>query len=170
MMPVIRITDTTWDRLKRWAEPLEDSPEDAVRKVLEAAEEHLKCGQPRLSKQENRVDERAHKKGNRIPQGLKTPNQTYRRPILEALDELGGRACVDDVLKVVEEKVKPLLNEVDLQKLSSGVDIRWRNAAQWVRWALVKEGFIKSDSPRGVWELSDKGAEEIKKEIFKQGV
>jgi len=42
-MPVIRITDTTWDRLKRWAVPLEDSPEDAVRKVLDAAEEHLKC-------------------------------------------------------------------------------------------------------------------------------
>ena len=41
-MPVIRITDATWDRLKRWAIPLEDSPDDAIRKVLEAAEEHLR--------------------------------------------------------------------------------------------------------------------------------
>ena len=164
MMPVIRITDATWDRLKRWAEPLEDSPEDAVRKVLVAAEEHLKCGQPRLSRQGNRFDDKLHRRSKRISQGLKTPNKTYRLPILEALAELGGRAYADDVLRAVEEKVKPLLNEVDLQKLSSGVDIRWRNAAQWVRWALVKEGFLKSNSPRGIWELSDKGAEEIRKE------
>ena len=41
-MPVIRITDSTWSRLQRWAVPLEDTPEDAVRKVLDAAEEHLK--------------------------------------------------------------------------------------------------------------------------------
>ena len=163
MTPVIRITDATWDRLKRWAEPLEDSPEDAVRKVLAAAEEHLKCHQPRLSRQENRVTEKLPRKSSRLRQGLKTPNRTYRRPILETLDELGGRAYADDVLKVVEEKVKPLLNEFDLQKLSSGMDIRWRNAAQWVRWTLVKEGLLKSDSPRGVWELSDKGAAEISK-------
>ena len=163
MMPVIRITDATWDRLKRWAEPLEDSPEDAVRKVLEAAEEHLKCGQPRLSRQENIVIERSNIRGSRLRKGLKTPNQTYRRPILEALEELGGRAYADDVLKIVEEKVNPFLNEFDLQKLSSGMDIRWRNAAQWVRWRLVKEGLLKPDSPRGVWELSDKGVEEIGK-------
>jgi hypothetical protein len=27
-MPVIRIDDATFDRLKRWAEPLEDTPAD----------------------------------------------------------------------------------------------------------------------------------------------
>jgi hypothetical protein len=161
MVPVIRITDATWDRLKRWAEPLEDSPEDAVRKVLEAAEEHLKCGQTSFSKRENKIENKVNNKGNRIHQGLKTPNQTYRLPILEALFKLGGKDSADDVLKAVEEKVKPLLNEFDLQKLSSGMDIRWRNAAQWVRWSLMKEGFLKSDSPRGVWELSEKGINEI---------
>jgi len=50
-MPVIRITDATWGRLKRWAVPLDDSPDDAVRKVLDAAEEHLKC--PQTEKQIN---------------------------------------------------------------------------------------------------------------------
>lgn len=163
MMPVIRITDATWDRLKRWAVPLEDAPEDAVRKVLDAAEEHLKCSQNRLSRQDIGVTGKSPRKGSRLQKGLRTPNQTYRRPILEALDELGGRAYVDDVLKVVEEKVKPLLNAFDLQKLSSGMDVRWRNAVQWVRWTLVKEGMLKPDSPRGVWELSDKGANEISK-------
>jgi hypothetical protein len=44
-MPVIRITDATWDRLKRWAVPLDDTPDDAVRKVLDVAEEHLRYPQ-----------------------------------------------------------------------------------------------------------------------------
>ena len=164
-MPVIRITDATWDRLKHWAEPLEDSPEDAIRKVLAAAEEHLKCSQPRLPRRENGITEKLPRKGGRLRKGQKTPNQTYRRPILEALDELGGRAYANDVLKVVEEKVKPLLNEVDLQMLPSGVDIRWRNAANWVRWALVQEGLLKptTNSSHGIWELSDKGAQAIRK-------
>jgi hypothetical protein len=165
MMPVIRITDATWDRLKRWAEPLEDSPEDAVRKVLAVAEEHLKCGQRSLAQEEDKVGERFHRKINRISPGLKTPNKTYRRPILEALDELGGRASASEVLRVVEKKVKPLLNEVDLQRLSCGLDVRWRNAAQWMRWALVKDGLLKMGSPRGVWELSEKGVQEVRRGV-----
>jgi hypothetical protein len=41
-MPVIRISDESWDRLKNWATPLEDTPDDAVRKVLDAAEAYKK--------------------------------------------------------------------------------------------------------------------------------
>jgi hypothetical protein len=87
--------------------------------------------------------------------GKKTPNYTYRQPILAALDRLGGRASANDVLKIVEEMVRPVLNEFDLQRLPSGTDVRWHNAAQWVRLSLVKEGLLKSNSPHGIWELSD---------------
>lgn len=37
-MPVIRISNETMQRLKTWAEPLKDSAESTVRKVLDAAE------------------------------------------------------------------------------------------------------------------------------------
>ncbi|GAH71614.1 unnamed protein product [marine sediment metagenome] len=160
-MPVIRITDATWERLKRWAIPLEDSPEDAVRKVLEAAEEHLKYRQ--TTGRSHRTETLAPPKGKKLRKGQKTPQQAYRHPILEALNELGGSASVGDVLEVVEKKMKPLLIEVDYQKLPSGVDIRWRNTAMWERFNLVKEGLLKSESPDGIWELSDKGAKEIEK-------
>lgn len=160
-MPVIRITDATWDRLKRWAIPLEDAPEDAVRKVLDAAEEHLKCRQ--TTSRSHRIETPIPPKGKKLRKGLKTPQQAYRHPILEALYELGGSASIGDVLEVVEKKMKPLLVEVDYQKLPSGVDIRWRNTAMWERFNLVKEGLLKSESPDGIWELSDKGAEEISK-------
>ena len=34
-MPVIRISDATWGRLKEWAEPFVDSPDDVIRKLLD---------------------------------------------------------------------------------------------------------------------------------------
>ena len=143
MMPVIRITDATWDRLKRWAIPLEDAAEDAVRKVLDAAEEHLKCPQTTdISHSPKTTTGRTGK----LRRGLKAPEQAYRRPIIEALYELGGSASVHDVLKVIEGKMKPLLTEVDYHKLPSGADIRWRNTACWVRNTLVKDGLLKSGS------------------------
>ena len=38
MAPVIRISDRNWERLKKWAVPLEDSADDALGKALVAAE------------------------------------------------------------------------------------------------------------------------------------
>lgn len=158
-MPVIRITDATWDRLKRWAVPLEDTPEDAVRKVLEAAEEHLKC--PGTTAVRRTPKTTVERKG-RLPIGQKTPQQAYRRPILEALAELGGSGSVANVLRLVEGKMKALLSKVDYQKIPTG-DIRWRNTAMWERFEMIKDGLLKSNSARGVWELSDRGVEEISK-------
>ena len=162
MMPVIRITDSTWDRLKRWAIPLEDTPEDAVRKVLDAAEEHLKFHK---TTDINQPPKKTPERKNKLPRGLKTPEEAYRRPILEALYELGGRAPVADVLRLVEGKMKSILSEVDYQKIPTGA-IRWRNVAMWERHELVKkEGLLKSGSPKGFWELSDKGFEEVKRSV-----
>ena len=160
-MPVIRITDATWDRLKRWAIPLEDSPEDALRKVLEAAEEHLKYRQPTSGGHRRRSI--TILKREKLRKGLKTPQQAYRQPILEALYELGGSASVGDVLHIVKKKMQPVLNDVDYQKLPSGVDFRWHNTAMWERFDLVNEGLLKSGSPAGIWELSDNGIQEAKK-------
>jgi len=115
----------------------------------------------------NTVDEKLTRQNHRLQGVRKTPNYTYRLPILNALATLGGRASADDVLKVVDKQVGSILNEFDRQQLPSGTDVRWRNAAQWVRFALVKEGLLKSNSPHGVWELSDKGAAEIKKQEHK---
>jgi hypothetical protein len=54
--------------------------------------------------------------------------------------------------------MKPLLKKVDFEPLASGPDNpRWRNAAQWSRNSMVKGGLLKSDSQRGVWEISGAG-------------
>jgi len=52
---------------------------------------------------------------------------------------------------------------VDYQPLASSPDnLRWRNAAQWARNSMVQEGLLKADSPRGVWEITDRGREMLR--------
>lgn len=90
-----------------------------------------------------------------------TPEEAFRRPILEALEELGGSAKAAEVLKQVKQKMKNVLTTYDRQKLSSG-SVRWQKMAQFCRFRLVQEGLMKSGSPRGIWEISELGRKELK--------
>ncbi len=100
----------------------------------------------------------------RLSHGLCTTEKAFRRPILEALVELGGSAPANTVLDRVEQKMKPVLNEYDYQRIPSDPKLeRWRKAAQWCRYTLVKEGLMRSDSPRGIWEISEAGRKELLK-------
>lgn len=141
-MPTIRVDNDVWNYLKKRAQPFEDTPNTVLRRLL-------------------RLERRAPK-SRRIAAGRRTPQPAYRMPILEALHELGGRAKADDVLRRVERRMKGTLKPVDLQKLSTGV-FRWRNSAMWERQAMVDEGLLASDSPRGIWELAGRGRELLRK-------
>lgn len=100
----------------------------------------------------------------RLQRVLRTPEDVFRRPILETLMELGGSARVRHVLDWVGEKMKTVLKDHDRQPTPSNPDTeRWRNGAQWCRFTLVKEGLLKADSTRGIWEISQKGMEEVKR-------
>ena len=49
-------------------------------------------------------------------------------------------------------------NEFDMAPMPSDeTQVRWRNTAQWARLGLRGEGFLKADSPRGIWEVSEEG-------------
>jgi len=101
----------------------------------------------------------------RLQRGLRTPEDAFRRRILETLVEMGGSAPVNEALDKIEIKMKNILNNYDRQPLPSYPNtVRWRNTAQWCRNALVQEGLLKADSPRGVWEISDRGREALKQE------
>jgi len=113
----------------------------------------LFASKPRAPKGKRRRRSRA-----RLPRGLRTPVDAFRRPILEALVELGGSAPIGEVLDRVEEKMRDVLNEYDYQSLPSDPrSTRWRNTAQWCRYTLVREGLMKSDAPYGIWEISEEG-------------
>ena len=63
-----------------------------------------------------------------------------------------------DVLKLVHDKMNNILNEYDYKSLPSDPNQkRWENTAQWTRNSMVIEGLLSSDSPRGIWELTERG-------------
>jgi len=94
----------------------------------------------------------------RLRRGARTREELYVQPVLTALVELGGSARMNDVIDRVGKLMNGILKDVDRDPLASDPDMpRWRNAAQWARWAMVKDGLLKPDSPRGVWEVSEAG-------------
>ncbi|OQB47610.1 MAG: hypothetical protein BWY02_02067 [bacterium ADurb.Bin157] len=94
----------------------------------------------------------------RLQRGLRTREESYYKPILQTLIELNGSGKVINVLDRVGQIMKNTLKKPDYEPLASGNDTpRWRNAAQWARNSMVNDGLLKNDSPRGVWEISDKG-------------
>lgn len=97
------------------------------------------------------------KKRSRLERGLRTPEEKFILPILEALVELGGEAHASDVLKLVHAKMKNILNTYDYEDLSSNNQKRWENTAQWTKDRMVKEGLLDRNVPRGVWRITEKG-------------
>jgi hypothetical protein len=167
-MPVIRISDTTWLRLKKWAEPLEDTAEDAIKKILDKAEGISIKTEMRIITPTSPVlgttNQRNRRSGSRLPFGLRTPTEAFRYPILHALSEMGGKGRTIEVLNIVGKKMRTVLKQVDYQKISTG-QIRWQNAAQWERQNMVYEGLLEptSSSGRGIWKLTEKGYEALSK-------
>jgi hypothetical protein len=85
----------------------------------------------------------------------------YREPIIEALKELGGSGNTYDVLHLVYKKVEKRLTDIDMSRTLNR-NIRWQSTAHWERHLMVKDGIIKSDSPRGIWELNPDFIEQAK--------
>ncbi|HWQ90516.1 MAG TPA: winged helix-turn-helix domain-containing protein [Clostridia bacterium] len=100
----------------------------------------------------------------RLRRGLRTQEEAYYEPILRAIVEMGGSGQMSDVLHRVGRAMKSVLKEVDFQPLAGTPDaLRWRNTAQWARNTLVKDGLLKADSPRGLWEISEAGRQWLNK-------
>jgi restriction system protein len=138
-MKAIRIDDQVWAGLQKRARAFEDTPNSVLRRVL---------GIDRVNGKRRAT--------NRIARGARTPQSAFRAPLLRVLHEAGGSAKISEATDRLGTLMQERLNDVDRQTMASG-EIRWRNAVQWERNEMVKEGLLKKDSPRGVWELTAKG-------------
>lgn len=72
-------------------------------------------------------------------------------PILQALQELGGKGTARQVLDQIEAILDPSIRNG--QAGSNG----WRLAVQTASAAMVKHGYISAESPEGEWKLTTKG-------------
>lgn len=83
----------------------------------------------------------------------RTDKQVLREYLVKALKAHGGRASIHDALKWMKEHLQHRFLPGDLETRTSG-EVVWENNTCWERYNLVQEGILKSDSPRGVWELN----------------
>jgi hypothetical protein len=138
---------------------------DFQRKLKDLREEWLRMAIPSTKKPPKKIKTRKRKTTKMLDAGLRTPNEAFHLPILQALVQLGGAGKVKDILDRVEEIMAGRLNKYDYDSIPSNPNIiRWRNNAQWARYTLVQEGYLADDSPRGVWEITDAGRERVNKE------
>ena len=68
-----------------------------------------------------------------------------------------GKATTDEVLEIIEQEIGKNFNNLDLETLRDGCTKRWKKNVEWQRYFMVKERLLKGDSPRGTWEITEKG-------------
>lgn len=86
----------------------------------------------------------------------RTPQREFRRHILAALQDRGGRAEVEDLMADLVERMEPVLRPADHETVNQG-ELRWRYAARLERKAMLDDGLIAAPRQPGVWELTDLG-------------
>ena len=100
-------------------------------------------------------------KGSRIYKERKrrdipvTSHHELKPILITTLKECGGAADINTIQRRMEELLKNKFTPADLELLDDGV-LRWQKNVQWLRYKLTLEGVIKNDSPRGIWELTEK--------------
>lgn len=159
----IRTLRDQWISLEQVSQPVAYEVAEVTRKKREEIPTVAEAEAPELRVAERIFGDKTKPRRRRRMPVQRTPIRGFRLPILEALDELGGRGQVQDVLSIVYEKMRHRLTEDDLKELPSGTSVRWRNTAQWERQHMVNEGLLRDDSPRGVWEMSDAGREYLER-------
>jgi len=92
------------------------------------------------------------KKRSRTP---KTDTKILRKHIIKALQTLGGRAKVADVLDEIGHQMKGKFLPGDLEWRESANEYVWQNNAQWERYRMAQDGTLRNDSQRGYWELGE---------------
>ena len=174
MSPTIRIDDDVFEELKKHAEPLVDTPNTVLRRLLGLGESGSGADSgyeeaarpPAVARAGSSVRRQSRRRKTatraaRAKTGTILHGSAYEVPMLEIINEHGGRAAAREVLDELATRLDGQLTDVDRQQLDSG-DVRWRNRAQFVRLRLVERGDMVKESPRGIWEITEQGRRRIR--------
>jgi hypothetical protein len=144
-MPTIRIDKDVWKALQELATPFVDTPNDVLRRVFQL--DKVAASAP------TQVSEREGK----VSMIGATPQSAYRLPIVQSLREMHDKGLAADVLKAIYKKLESKLKPADLEPMENTGEPRWRLQARFERKNMALDGLLKPDSPRGLWELTEKG-------------
>lgn len=148
-MRSIEVDDEVWKRLKAEAEPLVDDENSVLRRLLGIGGGSSVPGTRRGGRPKGTT---------RAPLGTLVHRDAYEVPILQELAARGGAGPAREITEAVGGRVADLLTDRDHETLNSG-SVRWVTRVQFTRLRLKERGLLRDDSPRGVWELTERGRE-----------
>jgi hypothetical protein len=85
----------------------------------------------------------------------RTPDEVLRAGIITVLKNMNGSGHIQQILAAMEQQLAGQLLEHDLENVASGKQLVWQNNVCWERNKMVKQGILKNDSLRGIWELTE---------------
>ena len=152
----IDVDGEVWEYLQQQAEPLVDTPNSVLRRLLGLgcadADEAVKATETsKGSAGRSRSTKRRTRSGaSRAPAGTLLPSGEYELPTLRVLAESQTvQVAASEVTRRVGELIGDRLTELDREHLKSGA-VRWEARVQFTRLRLVDRGLMKKDSPRGI--------------------
>lgn len=151
----IEIDDEVMAKVKEQAEPFVDSPNDALRQLLGLGP----AGEASCAPLPSECPPQAVRR-RRAPSGELLSMDDYELPLLRALSQAGGSVPKKKVKAAVEVMLAERLTGLDREPLESG-EIRWENRIGFARLRAIDRGHMRSDSRRGIWELTDAGIERL---------
>jgi hypothetical protein len=140
MSKVIRIEDDVLEGLQRLATPFVDTPNSVIRRLLQDAGALPRGAAPPHGRPGDR--------------GKRTPQPMFRPVILKVLMQMDGRGPAAEVLKRVEEAMRPFLTPHDYSRVKTGT-ARWEVYARWEKQNMRNDDLLKGR--HGIWELTHKG-------------
>lgn len=149
----IEVDSEVMAAIKGQAEPFVDTPNDALRQLLGLGRARAGRCAPLPSAEPPRSAARAQI-------GELLPMAEYDLPLLRVLSRAGGSASVAEVRDAVEVALSDRFTALDRTPLRSG-QVRWENRLGFARLKFVERGLLRADSPRGMWELTEAGIEEL---------
>ena len=162
-MNTIEIDDEVMGLLKKRAEPFVDTPNSVLRKLLgldgESRQFATRAAHARNTRR-TRHKRIKSGKGERAPTGAILPEEEYVAPLLQVLHERGGSAPAREVIEEVGRRLADRLTTLDKEPVSSG-GVRWQNRVQFARLRLLERGLLKRNTPRGFWEMTDLGIQQV---------
>jgi len=157
-MPSIEVSQPHFERLKQLAEPLVDTADSVIGRLLEAYELRRNGravdGVPNPRKERGPGARAVPRDRKRAKKGERTPTEEFYEPLIGVLHQAGGRLAAVDAIDCVGQAMADRLNDVDLARLPSG-EVRWRNSVRWARQRLEEAGKLDGKAPYGVWKLTD---------------
>jgi len=152
-MPVVRVSEELFKEIQKYAEPLVDNFETTLWKILKLVGK---------DKVQIPIRHEARSTGNL------TPPKDFWKPILETLVDEGGQTSVQKVIQSVERKMTNRFKPSDREKNLDGSE-KWEKQVNYQRLAMKHKGLLASNSPRGIWAITEQGRKWLSEQSSTQG-